>query len=200
MVSSLVVTLFCLLVFSGIIGWLIGIFNTLVRQKNQINNALAQIDVQLKRRHDLIPNLVEAAKGYMTHEKTTLQAVIDARNHASQLQAQNPILDNQTLAQIAQAETALSSALGRFYMVAESYPELKADGVIKDLFDEITNTENRISFARQHYNDSVMFYNNNREIFPNNFISSMFQFHTINSLEFADKSQIAQSPKITLHS
>ncbi len=200
MVSSLVVTLFCLLVFAGIIGWLIGIFNTLVRQKNQINNALAQIDVQLKRRHDLIPNLVEAAKGYMTHEKTTLQAVIDARNHASQLQAQNPILDNKTLAQIAQAETALSSALGRFYMVAESYPELKADGVIKDLFDEITNTENRISFARQHYNDSVMFYNNNREIFPNNFISSMFQFHAINSLEFADKSQIAQSPKITLHS
>lgn len=201
MVSSLVVTLFCLLIFVGVIGWLIGIFNTLIRQKNQISNALSQIDVQLKRRHDLIPNLVEATKGYLVHEKTTSQAVIDARNHASQLQqmAQNPI-NNQQLSQIAQAETALSGALGRFYAVAENYPELKSDGVVKDLFEEITNTENRISFARQHYNDSVMFYNNNREIFPNNLISGMFNFYAINSLDFTDKSSIIKPPKVNLHS
>lgn len=182
----------------GVVVWVVAIYNGLVTMRNQVKNALAQIDVQLKRRHDLIPNLVETVKGYMAHESTTLEAVILARNTASQIQATSHTADNaEQMAQMAKAEGQLSQALAKFYAVAENYPEIKADGVVKELFDEITNTENRICFARQHYNDSVMFYNNRREVFPNNLISQWFVFLPMSSLEFDDKSIINQAPNVS---
>ncbi|MDO5650715.1 MAG: LemA family protein [Moraxella sp.] len=192
--------LIILAVIAAVVVWLVMIFNGLVRIRNQASNALAQIDVQLKRRHDLIPNLVETAKGYMAHESSTLEAVIEARNQARKVMEEGSHSpdDGNYMNLIAKAEGMLSKALGNFYAVAENYPELKADSVVKDLFDEITNTENRIGFARQHYNDSVMFYNNQREVFPNNFISGTFGFRPMQSLDFADKSAIIQAPKVQL--
>ena len=189
-----------ILVLIGIAVWLVIIYNGLVKMKNQVKNALAQIDVQLKRRHDLIPNLVETARGYMGHENETLEAVILARNQARAMQSSHShnIDDGEHINLLAKAEGVLSRALGQFYAVAENYPELKADSVVKDLFDEIANTENRIGFARQHYNDSVMFYNNRREVFPNNIISGAFGFEELTSLEFADKSAIDQAPQVKL--
>lgn len=179
--------------------WLVMIFNGLVKMRNQVKNALVQIDVQLKRRHDLIPNLVATTKGYLQHETQTLQAVIAARNHASQLHGgAHQEQRGDYLALLAQAETQLSRALGRLYAVVENYPELKADKLVKELFDELTNTENRIGFARQHYNDSVMFYNNAREMFPNNLVSAVFAFEPIASLQFADKSIINTAPVVSL--
>ena len=190
-----------LVLFAGLMIWLISIYNGLVRLKNQSSNALSQIDVQLKRRHDLIPNLVETTKGYLVHEKATLQAVIDARNTAQSLQ-QDPQThrpdDAGFMNLLAQAENRLSQAIGQFYAVVENYPELKADSSTKALFDELTNTENRIGFARQHYNDSVMFYNNSREIFPNNLISGFFGFTPLQGLEFQDRSAIQQPPSVSL--
>lgn len=180
-----------LLVVMAIGIWFVVIYNGLVRYKNQVHNAFAQIDVQLKRRHDLIPNLVAVAKGYMAHETDTLDLVIKARQQAMNINATD--LDTSSLAQMAQVETYLSSALSRLYAVVENYPELKADTVMRDLFDEITHTENRIGFARQHYNDSVMFYNNQREVFPNNLISSWSNFLPMSMLEFEDKSVIKQA-------
>lgn len=178
--------------------YFISIYNGLVRLKNQVTNAFAQIDVQLKRRHDLIPNLVESAKGYLGHEADTLTAVTEARRQAQALQtdAAHSTDDSVHLGLLAQAEGMLTRALGQFYAVVESYPELKADALIKSVMDEISNTENRIGFARQHYNDSVMFYNNQREVFPNNIISGFFRFMPMASLEFADKSSIDIAPKV----
>lgn len=175
------------------------IFNKLVRTRNQAKNGFAQIDVQLKRRHDLIPNLVETAKRYITHEEETLTRVISARNHAQSLQDssnhQPESLEHMAL--FAQAEDMLSKALGKFSAVVEAYPELKADSIIRELMNELTNTENRIGFARQHYNDSVMFYNNDREVFPNNLISSTFAFRPLSPLIFADKTIISQAPTVS---
>ncbi|MDO5769469.1 MAG: LemA family protein [Psychrobacter sp.] len=176
------------------------IFNKLVRGRNQAKNGFAQIDVQLKRRHDLIPNLVEAAKSYLVHEQDTLTQVINARSQAKQLQdsPKHAPESAEHMALFAQAEGMLSKALGQLYAVMESYPELKADSIIREVIDELTNTENRIGFARQHYNDSVMFYNNDREVFPNNLISGSFGFRPMSPLEFADKSLISQAPKIDM--
>ena len=176
----------------------VSIFNKLVRARNQAKNGFAQIDVQLKRRHDLIPNLVETAKRYLVHEQETLTRVIEARNRAQSLQDsskhQPESLDHMAL--FAKAEGMLSKAMGQFYAVMEAYPELKADGLIKELMDELTNTENRIGFARQHYNDSVMFYNNDREVFPNNLVSSTFGFRPLSPLVFEDKVKISQAPVV----
>lgn len=176
------------------------IFNKLVRVRNQAKNGFAQIDVQLKRRHDLIPNLVEVAKRYLAHEEDTLTRVIQARNQAQILQdSTNHDPESLThMAKFAQAEDLLSKALGQFYAVAENYPELKADSVVKELMDELTNTENRIGFARQHYNDSVMFYNNQREVFPNNIVSGMFAFRPMSQLQFADQADIIKAPEIDM--
>ncbi|MDO4896430.1 MAG: LemA family protein [Moraxella sp.] len=179
-----------------ILVWFWFIYNGLVISKNQVKNALSQIDVQLKRRHDLIPNLVEVAKGYLVHEKATLENVINARNVACQF-TNHRADDGEQLSQMASAENVLSGALARFYAVAENYPDLKADSVIKELFDELTYTENRIGFARQHYNDSVMSYNNRREIFPNNLISGVFGFGELFGLEFNDRS-IKSPPTVRL--
>ena len=178
----------------------VSVFNKLVRARNQAKNGFAQIDVQLKRRHDLIPNLVETAKRYLSHEEETLTRVINARNHAQSLQDstkhQPDSLDHMAL--FAKAEGMLSKALGQFSAVVEAYPELKADSMIKELMDELTNTENRISFARQHYNDSAMFYNNDREVFPNNLVSTTFGFRPLSPLVFEDRKVIAQAPVVDM--
>lgn len=178
------------LILVGVVGFLISTYNRLIRQKNQIDNALSQIDVQLKRRYDLIPNLIELAKGYLGHESKTLMAIAQARNLAQSIPH---TLENAE--KMAQAEGGLSKALAQFYAVAENYPNLKADTLMKQTMDEMTNTENRIAFARQHYNDSVMFYNTHREVFPNNLISGFFKFEHLSQLEFKDKSVIDVAPK-----
>lgn len=191
----LFIAFFILIVVFGV-----AIFNRLVRARNQAKNGFAQIDVQLKRRHDLIPNLVETAKRYLTHEQETLTRVIGARNHAQRLQDSNQHQPDslEHMALFAKAEDMLSKALGQFSAVVEAYPELKADSMIKELMDELTNTENRIGFARQHYNDSVMFYNNDREVFPNNLISTTFGFRPLSPLIFEDRKAISQAPTIDM--
>ncbi len=156
----------------------VGIYNKLVGLRNRFKNAYAQIDVQLKRRYDLIPNLVETAKGYLKHESGTLEAVTAARNMASTANtsaAANPG-DPAAMKKLAGAEGALSGALGRLIAVSEAYPDLKANTTMLSLMEELTSTENKVSFSRQAYNDSVMAYNTQREIFPNSVIASTFHF------------------------
>ena len=158
--------------------WVIGQYNGLVRGRNAFRNAFAQIDVQLKRRYDLIPNLVETAKAYLKHERETLEAVIAARNQAAgacAAAAANPGSPG-AMAALAQAESGLGGVLGRLFAVSEAYPELKANSTMMQLTEELTSTENRIAFARQAYNDSVMSYNNAREVFPANLVAGLFQF------------------------
>lgn len=158
--------------------WIAGIYNGLVSLRNRFKNAFAQIDVQLKRRYDLIPNLVETAKGYLKHERETLEAVIKARNiayAASQPAAANPA-DGNAMKNLAGAETGLAGALSRLMVVAEQYPDLKANQNMMQLTEELTSTENKVSFARQAYNDSVMTYNTRREVFPNVIFAGMFGF------------------------
>lgn len=165
-------------VLVGLIFFVISIYNRLVSGRNTYKNAFAQIDVQLTRRHDLIPNLVETAKGYMKHERETLEAVITARNAAvSGLRsaAANPG-DPNAVQQLAGAENALSGALGRLFALAEAYPDLKANQNMMQVSEELTSTENKVAFARQAFNDAVMNYNNAREMFPNSIIAGMFSF------------------------
>jgi LemA protein len=156
----------------------ISIYNRLVSGRNAYKNAFAQIDVQLTRRHDLIPNLVETAKGYMKHERETLEAVIAARNAAVtglKTAAANPG-DPNAVQQLAGAENALSGALGRLFALAEAYPDLKANQNMMQLSEELTSTENKVAFARQAFNDAVMSYNNAREVFPNSIVANSFGF------------------------
>lgn len=156
----------------------VGMYNSLVALKNRYKNAFSQIDVQLKRRHDLIPNLVETAKAYLKFEKDTLVSVISARNAAStasQKAAQTPG-DPVAMKELAGAETSLNGALGRLFAVVEQYPDLKANQNMARLMEELSSTENKIAFARQAYNDSVMTYNTSRESFPNSIIANMFGF------------------------
>jgi len=158
--------------------FLIGQYNRLVGLRNRVRNAFSQIDVQLKRRHDLIPNLVETAKGYMKHERETLEAVISARTRAvSGLEAASADpSDPKAMQQLLAAEGALSGALGRLFAVAEQYPDLKANQNMMQLSEELTSTENKVAFSRQAYNDSVMTYNNSCEQFPSSVIAGMFHF------------------------
>ncbi|MCB0752523.1 MAG: LemA family protein [Ignavibacteriae bacterium] len=145
----------------------VSIYNSLVRLRNQVKNAWSQIDVQLKRRHDLIPNLIETVKGYMTHERDTLENITKARSAA---------VDASSVADKSKAESELSGALQRFNLVVENYPDLKANQNFLALQEELTSTENKISFARQSYNDQVLFYNNKIEMFPSNIFAGMFNF------------------------
>jgi LemA protein len=166
-----------LLVFL-VLAFVIGGYNALVTLRNRYKNAYSQIDVQLKRRYDLIPNLVETAKGYLQHERGTLEAVIQARNAAvtaNTRAAQNPG-DASAMKEISSAESALSGVMGRLLALAEAYPNLKANTTMMSLMEELTSTENKVSFARQAYNDAVMTYNTRREVFPTNFIASTFNF------------------------
>ena len=155
-----------------------GMYNKLVALRNRFKNAWAQIDVQLKRRYDLIPNLVETTKGYLKHERGTLEAVIAARNSAASANtrvAANPG-DPEAMKALTSAEGSLSGALGRLFALTEAYPDLKANTSMNQLMEELTSTENKVSFARQAYNDSVMSYNTGRETFPSNIIAGMFNF------------------------
>ncbi|MCC6819391.1 MAG: LemA family protein [Verrucomicrobia subdivision 3 bacterium] len=155
-----------------------GMYNKLVALRNRFKNAWAQIDVQLKRRYDLIPNLVETTKGYLKHERGTLEAVIAARNSAATANtrvAANPG-DPEAMKSLTSAEGSLSGALGRLFALTEAYPDLKANTSMNQLMEELTSTENKVSFARQAYNDSVMSYNTGRETFPSNIIAGMFNF------------------------
>jgi LemA protein len=165
--------------------FVIGLYNGLVTARNAYKNAFAQIDVQLTRRHDLIPNLVETVKGYLAHERNTLEAVINARNTAVaglKAAAANPG-DPAAVQQLAGAENALSGALGKLFALAEAYPDLKANRNMMQLSEELTTTENKVAFARQAYNDSVMGYNNRREVFPSSIVAGMFNFLPAQLLE-----------------
>lgn len=169
------------------IGFIISIYNSLITKKNQTKNAWAQIEVQLKRRYDLIPNLMETVKGYMEHERATLEAVVKARQIAMGTQS-----DAKTQAN---AENILSGTLKTLFAVAENYPDLKANQNFLALQEELTTTENKISFARQFYNDCVMQYNNAKEVFPNNIIVEMFRFEDFSMFEIEDSVQ-RQAPKV----
>lgn len=176
----------------------VGAYNGLVTLRNRFKNAFAQIDVQLKRRYDLIPNLVETAKGYIKHERETLEAVVAARNSASTAGAQaaaNPG-DPSAMKSLAGAEAGLSGALGRLFAVAEAYPDLKANQNMMQLTEELTSTENKISFARQAYNDSVMAYNTKREVFPTNIVAGMFNFAPAELFQI-DKPEEKEAPKVS---
>lgn len=175
----------------------VGIYNGLVRLRNLYKNAFSQIDVQLKRRHDLIPNLVETAKGYMSHERETLEAVIAARNVASgarQEAAANPG-DPGALGKLNQAEAGLGGVLGRLFAVAEAYPDLKANQNMMQLSEELTTTENKVAFARQAYNDTVLSYNNKREVFPNNIFAGIFGFQEAALFEIEVEAE-REAPKV----
>jgi LemA protein len=178
--------------------FLVGIYNRLVAARNAYKNAFSQIDVQLTRRYDLIPNLVETAKGYIKHERETLEAVVRARNAAVtglRAAAASPG-DPAALQQLAGAENALSGALGRLFAVAEAYPDLKANQNMMQLSEELTSTENKVAFARQAFNDSVMSYNTTREVFPNNIVANAFGFSPAQLLEI-ESPQKREVPKVS---
>jgi len=168
----------------------VGIYNSLVRLRNQVKNAWSQIDVQLKRRHDLIPNLVETAKGYMKHERETLESITKARNLASQARETGDI------GKTAQAEGELQQALSNFFVVVESYPDLKANQNFLSLQEELTSTENKVAFSRQHYNDSAMALNNKTEMFPSNIVAGMFNFKQAEFFEVEEAAE-REAPKVS---
>jgi len=177
--------------------FVVGIYNKLVALRNRFKNAWAQIDVQLKRRYDLIPNLVETAKGYIKHERGTLEAVIAARNAASSANTRvaadpsNP----EAMKQLVAAEGTLTGTLGRLFALSEAYPDLKANTTMMSLMEELTSTENKVSFARQAYNDSVMTYNTQREVFPSNLIAGMFNFAAAELFK-VEKAEEREAPKV----
>ena len=180
-----------------VIIYVISIYNGLITLRNQFKNAFSQIDVQLQRRYDLIPNLIEVAKGYLKHEKETLEAVIKARNQAvsaSKNAAERP--DNSGVIDALNiAEGALAGAMGRFMALAEAYPDLKANQSMQQLMEALASTENKIAFSRQHFNDSIMTYNNQREQFPNSIIANFFRFQVAKMLEI-ESSEARQAVKV----
>lgn len=197
-------TLFVIVLLVLIVGgflWIMGIYNGLITARNAFKNAFAQIDVQLQRRFDLIPNLVETAKAYMGHERETLEAVVAARSAAqSGLAAAkaNPG-DPAAMAQLAAAQNQLNAGLGRLLAVAEAYPDLKANQNMMQLTEELTSTENKVAFARQAYNDSVMAYNNKREVFPSSLIAGAFGFAPAALLEIdaGKREAVREAPKVS---
>ncbi len=195
----IVVVLGALFVLAIVLGlFAVGIYNGLVKLRNRFKNAFSQIDVQLKRRYDLIPNLVETAKGYMAHERETLEAVIAARNQARTAadKAGAQPGDPSAMRGLMGAETALTGALGRLFAVVESYPDLKANENMARLMEELTSTENRIAFARQAYNDAVTGYNTKRETFPSVLLAGAFGFTAAELFEIQDEQQ-REAPKVT---
>jgi LemA protein len=180
-----------------VLMYVVSAYNRLVSLRNRFKNAFAQIDVQLKRRYDLIPNLVETAKGYIKHERGTLEAVIAARNAASAANVKavaNPG-DPTAMKELSGAENALTGTLGRLFALSEAYPDLKANTTMKSLMEELTSTENKVAFARQSYNDSVMTYNTQREVFPSNIIAGAFNFGPAESFVI-DSPEQKVAPKV----
>ena len=197
-IIAIIILVGLVIVGLAIASFAIGGFNKLVTLRNRYKNAYAQIDVQLKRRYDLIPNLVETAKGYIKHEHDTLEDVTKARNiayAASQAAAANPG-DAATMKSLSAAETGLAGTLSRLMAVSEAYPDLKANQNMMQLTEELTSTENKISFARQAYNDSVMTYNTDREVFPSNIIAGMFNFGPA-ELFAIEKPEEKEAPKVS---
>lgn len=167
MAPSIVISIIIGVILLLVIAFVIGAYNALIRFRNQVDNAWSQIDVQLKRRHDLIPNLVETAKGYMQHERQTLENITEARSRA---------MGANNVGEASKAEGALGGALSKFMLVVENYPDLKANQNFLAIQEELTSTENKISFSRQSYNDQVLFFNNKIQVFPSNIIAGMFHF------------------------
>jgi LemA protein len=190
------------LIFLGIIAaivfWAIGIYNRLINERNRVRNAFAQIDVQLTRRHDLIPNLVEAVKGYMKHERETLEAVVQARNTAvSSLEAAKADPANaEAIKKLGASEGALGSALGRLFALSEAYPDLKANQNMMQFQEELATTENKVAFSRQAFNDAVLSYNNTAENFPNNIIANTFSFDLASFLEIEGEEK-REAPEVS---
>jgi LemA protein len=192
--------LLVIIVLLGIflLTFVVGGYNTLVTLRNRYKNAFSHIDVHLKRRYDLIPNLVETAKGYLKHERGTLEAVITARNTAvtaNTRAAQNPG-DAAAMKDLSSAESALSGVMTRLFALSEAYPDLKANTTMMTLMEELSSTENKVSFARQAYNDAVMAYNTRREVFPSNIIAGMFNFAEA-ELFVVDKPEEKEAPKVS---
>lgn len=198
--SSSVITLLVILGGVVVLGfWIAGIYNRLVTLRARSKNAFAQIDVQLKRRYDLIPNLVETAKAYMSHERETLEAVINARNQAASAAgkaAANPG-DPAAMGALGGAEAMLTQSLGRLFALAEAYPDLKANQNMMAIQEELTSTENKVAFARQAFNDAVTFYNTYRESFPPVLFAGTFGFQHASLLEFEDRAAIQAAPKVS---
>ena len=188
-----------LIIIIGLAVWAVGIYNGLVALRNRYKNSFSQIDVQLKRRYDLIPNLVEVAKGYLKHERETLEAVIKARNQAvaaAQGAAANPG-NPAAMASLGQAEGALTGVLGRLFALAEAYPDLKANQNMLAIQEELASTENKVAFARQAFNDSVMEYNTRRESFPDNVFAGMFGFGPAELLNATESAEERKAPKVS---
>lgn len=198
--AAVVILVVLLLVVLVAAAWAAGIYNSLVALRNRFKNAYAQIDVQLKRRYDLIPNLVETAKGYLKHERETLEAVIKARNvayTAAQAAAANPA-DAAAIRGVAAAETGLAGALSRLMVVSEQYPDLKANQTMLQVSEELTSTENKVAFARQAYNDAVMGYNTSRETFPNVLLAGVFGFTAAEAFRIEDPNERA-APRVSFN-
>ena len=187
-----------LAIIAAIVFWAIGIYNRLINERNRVRNGFAQIDVQLTRRHDLIPNLVESVKGYMKHERETLEAVIKARNAAvSALEAAKADpASAAAIRELGQSEGALGSILSRLFALSEAYPDLKANENMLSLQEELTTTENKVAFSRQAFNDAVMSYNNTAENFPNNVIAGMFKFELASFLEI-EAEEMREVPEVS---
>jgi len=187
-----------LAIIAAIVVWAISIYNRLVNERNRVRNAFAQIEVQLTRRYDLIPNLVEAVKGYMKHERETLEAVINARNAAQQsLQvAKADPANAEAIKQLGASEGALGAVLGRLFALSEAYPDLKANENMMQFQEELASTENKVAFARQAFNDSVLSYNNTAENFPNNVIAGFFSFELASFLEI-ESEEMREAPEVS---
>ena len=184
------VMLFVIIAIGLLVFIFIGFYNSLIRLRNQVKNAWSQIDVQLKRRHDLIPNLIETAKGYMKHEQDTLKGITEARSKA---------MSADSVGEKSKAESALSGAMSKFFVVVENYPDLKANQNFLALHEELTSTENKIAFSRQSYNDQVLFFNNKIQMFPSNIVAGMFNFKQEEFFELEDKAERAV-PKVDFSS
>ena len=195
--------MFAFIIFLAIVAllifWVVGAYNRLVSLRNRFKNSFAQIDVQLKRRYDLIPNLVETAKGYMKHERETLEAVIAARNQAvtANAKAVGDPSDAAAVQQLSQAEKGLTASLGKLFALSEAYPDLKANQNMMQLTEELTGTENKISFSRQAYNDSVMQYNTSIEQFPGSILANMFGFKTGELLQATESPEERKAVKVS---
>lgn len=194
--STLFIIILVLVVLLAL--WGVGIYNKLIQQRNQVNNAWSQIDVQLQRRYDLIPNLIEAVKGYMSYEKGTLEAVINARNAAQAARSQVEQSGGPTsssIKELAAADTALRGAVTNIMALAENYPQLRASENMQQLQEELSSTENRVAFSRQAYNDSVMLYNTSQQVFPASLIAANFGHHPVELFQVEDQ-EVKKAPKV----